>query len=311
MDSKMASVSPCPVCGSLETDVYLAGENKVPQVSAMGSSRTDHSSGTINRCSVCGHAFRIMRPSASELAALYRDMESDVYEPETAQRTKTATLHFGRVKRRVHHRAPLLLDVGCGSGLLLDLALRSGWDVVGVEPSTRFFLAAQKRLDGRGQLFNATLQESDLTAGSFDVVTAWDVIEHVNDPAGFVDLCARLLRPGGFLFMKAPQIDSLQARLLGARWPVLLPEHLHYFTRASLQICGDRSGLLLVQFSRQPAYFSLGYLLYRLSQHRVTGAHLLNSIMSHSRVSGVTIPLRLGELCVVWKKQPHGESKRD
>jgi len=206
------------------------------------------------------------------------------------------------VKRKVTREAPLLLDVGCGSGLLLDLAARAGWNIVGVEPSTNFFQAAQKLLAGRGQLVHATLQESGLAADSFDVVTAWDVIEHVNDPAGFVELCAQLLKPGGFLFMKAPDIDSVQARLLGARWPVLLPEHLHYFTRASLRSCGDRAKLQLVEFSRHSVFFSLGYLLYRLSQHGITGTGFLNRIVSGSVLSGIAVPLRLGERYVVWKK---------
>jgi SAM-dependent methyltransferase len=229
-------------------------------------------------------------------------MATEKYEAETAQRRTTAALHLRMVKRKVTSMAPLLLDVGCGSGLLLDLAARAGWKIVGVEPSANFFQAAQKLLAGRGQLVNATLQQAGLAPYSFDVVTAWDVIEHVNDPAEFVDLCAQLLKPGGFLFMKAPDIDSLQARLLGARWPVLLPEHLHYFTRAGLRSCGDRANLQLVEFGRQSVFFSLGYLLYRLSQHGIVGTGFLNRIVSRSFLSGIAVPLRLGEHYVVWKK---------
>jgi len=276
-------------------------------VSAIGSSRTEHGPGTIRRCGNCGHAFRLFRPTQDELAALYRDMRTDVYDSETVQRKRTAAQYFEIVKRRTARKTVSILDVGCGSGLFLELAARNGWFVAGIEPSIRFFRAAQERLGAQAQLANVTLQDADLPAESFDVVTAWDVIEHVEDPVDFVMRCARLLRPGGLLFVKAPDIESLAARLMGSHWPVLLPEHLHYFTRRSLEICGKRTGLWPAHFSRQPVFFSLDYMLYRLSHHGIPASRWIHRVVQKTFLAGAVVPISVGELHVQWTKPEEPE----
>ena len=71
--------------------------------------------------------------------------------------------------------------------------------------------------------------------GSFDVVTMFEVIEHLRDPAGVLRVVWRLLRDGGLLYLTTPNYDSLSRYLLGSSWRIILPrEHLFYFTAASL-----------------------------------------------------------------------------
>jgi predicted SAM-dependent methyltransferase len=69
--------------------------------------------------------------------------------------------------------------------------------------------------------------------GKFDAITAWDVLEHVPHPRAFLSACRSLLRPGGFLFLNVPDLDSWEGELLGRRWPLLLPEHLNYFNNSA------------------------------------------------------------------------------
>ena len=85
-----------------------------------------------------------------------------------------------------------LLDVGAATGFFLDLARRRGWKTCGVEPSKYASLvASQKNLT----VHCGVLEELNLPDASFDVVTMWDVIEHVNDPSESLKAACRLLRP--------------------------------------------------------------------------------------------------------------------
>ena len=288
----------CPVCEGKKTKVYLDTADIRLDVSLIGSSRRRASPGRILRCEVCGFGFRQLRSSQQELSDLYSRMDTTAYESEKDGRGRTARRHLEIVERNA--RRGRLLDVGCASGLLLVAAAERGWQVTGVEPSEALCAEAQKRLDGRGEIHCATLEDARL-GGQFDVVTLWDVLEHVPDPCGFLGACRMLLRPTGRLFLNVPDLESLEARVLGARWPLLLPEHLNYFTRRSLQRCAQRAGLTLVRFGRRRVSFSVRYVAHRLAQHSVPTSTLLCRLASGS-LGKILIPVSMGETYGIWAK---------
>lgn len=179
-------------------------------------------------------------------------------------------------------------------------ALNAGWEVTGLEPSETLSAQAIQNLGGKGDIQCATLENARLRGG-FDALTLWDVLEHVTYPVEFLRACSTLLRPGGMLFLTVPDLDSLEARLLGRRWPLLLPEHLNYFTRGSLRRCGQSVGLTLIGFGRRRVYFSVKYVSYRLAQHHIPGAAILHQLTSGA-FGRTMIPLSLGETYAVWRR---------
>jgi SAM-dependent methyltransferase len=229
-------------------------------------------------------------------------MDTDVYESEEPARIRTARRYAALLNRRVGCPGKLL-DIGCASGLFLDQAARSGWDVFGVEPNPGLSSKAAGRV-GRNRIYGATLEEANLDSGSFDAITMWDILEHVADLPRFLQLCARLLKPEGRILAKVPDLDSLQARLMGARWPLLLPEHLGYFTRASLRACSERANLRVVGFGRGRITFSSGYVLRRLEQHGFPGAGIGYGIVRRSFLGRIPISIRLGELYAFFAAEP-------
>ena len=241
-----------------------------------------------------------MRAEDEELLQLYRELDSSMYQLEVRGRSKTAVRHLTIVHGYLSPGR--LLDVGCASGLFLRCAADAGWQITGVEPSKTLCNEARKVLAGRGELICATLQESGLPMSSFDAVALWDVLVHVRDPIQFMSACGSLLKPGGKLFVNVPDLDSLQARVLGDRWPLLLPEHLNYFNRKSLRFCGERAKLTWLHFGRRRAYFSLEYVLYRLAQHQSPGATIGYRFMSRYAIGRTLIPVSLGELYGVWRR---------
>lgn len=290
----------CPLCASADVGIYMEGHDRKMTASSLGPSRKDTSPGRILRCRACSLGFRQTRPGDEELSQLYSELDGEMYEAEARGRSNTALRHLRIVRQ--YSSPGRLLEVGCASGVFLDHAADAGWEVVGVEPSAAAYDRAKEALAGRGELIRATLQEADLPASAFDVLTLWDVLEHVRNPAQFMRLCASLLKPGGHLFANVPDLDSPQARLFGSRWPLLLQEHLNYFNRKSLKLCGEQAGLTLLRFGRRPASFSIGYVFYRLAQHKIPGAEICHRLATRSAMDTVVISAPLGEIYGVWKR---------
>jgi SAM-dependent methyltransferase len=127
-----------------------------------------------------------------------------------------------------------LLDVGCATGQFLMAAKAKGWRVHGVETSP---ISARIAKDTTGgEIYVGTLDTAPIQEGYFDAITMFDVIEHLQSPARYVERIARLLRPGGLLALSTPNIHSLSFRLLGRSWDVVGPnDHLYYFAPRTLQ----------------------------------------------------------------------------
>lgn len=227
-------------------------------------------------------------------------MDPSVYEKEAHGRTKTSQRHLAIVQK--YKQGGKLLDAGCASGVLLSCAADAGWNVTGVEPSEVLAAKAKESLNGRGEIICATLQDAGLPESSFDVLTLWDVLEHVREPVPFLQTCVSLIKPGGYLIANVPDIQSRPARLLGERWPLLLAEHLNYFDRNTLKLIGEKVKLQWIAFGRRPASFSVDYISYRLAQHGVIGSGLAHRAVTNNSLGRVCIPIYLGESYVVWRR---------
>jgi SAM-dependent methyltransferase len=295
----------CPVCRACDVAIYQDDADERLDPSSIGSSRTRLSPGAILRCMRCGFAFRKSRFNEQQLADLYRTMDTGTYQAELPGRVRTASLHLRILKRySPNGNAPgELLDIGCASGVFLLKAIEGGWRVTGLEPSKVLCEEAAERVGGRGVVLPFTLEEADFGNQRFDAITLWDVLEHVVDPVSFMKRCRDLLKANGRLLLNVPDLDSIQARLLGRRWPLLLPEHLNYFNRASLRLCAERCGLRLIRFGRRRSSFSVRYILYRLGQHQIPLAGLLSSA-SKTRLGRILVPVSLGETYAVFCNPP-------
>lgn len=121
-----------------------------------------------------------------------------------------------------------LLDIGCATGTFLERAQQKGWRVAGVEISLFASTEAKKKFNSA--IWNGTLAAAHYSTEAFDVVTVFDVVEHLVDPVSFINEIWRILKPTGILVLTTPNTSSLSCQLLGKHWPQFKPEHCSYFS---------------------------------------------------------------------------------
>lgn len=133
-----------------------------------------------------------------------------------------------------------LLDVGCGDGQFAAAAHARGWEPHGVELNP----PAARRARERGVLVReGRLEDLDFEPASFELVTAWDVIEHVPDPAAFIDHLVRAVAPGGRIVVTTLNRKALVARAFRGRWSMVVIDHFTYWDARSLRAAFARTGL--------------------------------------------------------------------
>jgi len=187
------------------------------------------------------------------------------------------------------HRA--ICDVGCATGYFLDIAKKYGWKTYGVEISE--FAALKSRSRGHtmyvGELPKMSISEK------VDVVTMWDVLEHVNDPRAYLRAAHEMLCDGGYLAINTVDIGSIWARLMGHRWHLIVPpEHIHYYTKGNLRKLLTETGFDTIEIKKIGKRFSLTY--FFMTGYRWQGLTLWKKIAEYFNTpqwEKVSIPFNL------------------
>lgn len=179
------------------------------------------------------------------------DFGLDVRDPEFQEYLLRVGHRRFELIESVSSERETFLDVGCGSGEVLQAGRERGWHVQGVEPeATGATMARERGLN----VEIAMLEDTGLQERFYDVVAAFHVLEHVPDPVGFLKMLARWARPGGLVVVEVPNFASFQRRRLAEGWPMLRPlEHLTHFTPATLERAVGGAGLKPI-ITRSPVY---------------------------------------------------------
>ncbi len=180
------------------------------------------------KCSRCKFVFSEKIPGDQELVEHYEGYgRNDYLSPITIKRYRqllTSWRHFRKNNR--------ILDVGCGIGYFLETAKDMGWKTYGTE----FTHEAIDICISKGiKMFQGKLSKDLLGDMKFDIITSFEVIEHINNPQEEISHIRHYLRDGGLLYLTTPNFNSISRRILKSRWNVIAyPEHLSYYTPQTL-----------------------------------------------------------------------------
>lgn len=264
----------CPACDAADTDRFLLGSHP------------------LLRCRGCDlvYAERYADPDQIYVDGYLKGEGQwgppNVLDPEFARRLADLNGRRMELLARVLPDGGRLLDVGCGMGELLVAARDAGWEAVGVEPvaASAAYARDERGLDVR----TAMLADAGLGRGSFDVVAATHVLEHMPEGRSFLEHVAEWARPGGYVAIEVPNYGSLQRRTLDEGWIGLRPlEHVAHYTPDSLRDVFVRAGLEPVSIT-SPSYLwpesTLGQALADLGVHR--GGRVLRKLTRRGQRDG-------------------------
>jgi len=154
-----------------------------------------------------------------------------------------------------------ILDVGCATGVFLDMMKKRGWEVEGVEVSDELASYARDKFGAKVHVMDLTREKLD--SGPFHVITLFDVIEHIPDPNLMIAACKDLLVENGLLFLRTPTEEALLRDIAkGFYWitfkKVDFPmswfysfEHLHSFSLKTLKYLLRKHGLVISKVFRE------------------------------------------------------------
>ncbi len=199
-----------------------------------------------HQCDRCASLYLEPVPSPEALADFYRrssaDQNSRLCWEGGNQHAHASWCRALATAAKLAGTGPLL-DVGCGAGQFLAYARTLGWaELEGLEVAPD--VAATARRVSGAAVQEATLESASLVDDRYAVVSLWDVLEHLPEPAAALRRLARLVRPGGVLLLGVPHRHGITLRVFGSRSLIVMPpEHLFLPSRRGLRAATDRAGL--------------------------------------------------------------------
>ncbi len=293
----------CPLCGSNDFDVKLPSRYPsaidAEELKRMFRASSDHPLlDQLVQCRSCSMVYVNPRLRSDLILSGYADAEDPMFAAQNYARIKA----FRKTLKRVIHRLQLdphgkhLLDIGCAGGAFLVAARDCGFGVSGVEPSR--WMAAFGRAKYNLDIRDGILKPGIFPERSFDVITLWDVIEHLPEPHEVLALIQTLLKPGGVLLVNYPDIHTVAARILGWRWPFWLSVHLLYYTPKTISAQLSRAGFSPLWLESFWPTLPLGYIAQRAAPYFRLLAPL-PAIIRGLRLGPLLMPYNIGQTLVV------------
>ncbi len=257
----------CKICGSKSCDFFFRCIDSEFQKKEI----------ELYKCNVCGVVFVYPQPNNVQLGEYYQDnyykKPSIFFSVIQALRTKV----FSKIS------PGKILDIGCGEGTFLLAMNKLGWRCFGTE-----FSKSSEEFSGRLKEKGVSVHYGELTkAGfdlnSFDLITLWQVAEHLEDPKEYVKFAHNLLKKNGLIFISVPNIGGLSFALWKCKWLHLdLPRHLFHFNPKSISFLLENNGFEILHINHhsfefnpfgvlQSLYNSFGFefnFLYKTLKHK-------------------------------------------
>lgn len=202
------------------------------------------------KCRNCDFVFCKKKPSNEDLKTNYDNYpRSNDISPITITRYNELLDKYDKYRKTNN-----ILDVGCGDGHFLKVAKEKGWNVYGTEFTDKAVeVCLMKGINIKKGVLNILNYENI----QFDIVTSFEVIEHINNPVEEINKFSKLLRKGGLLYITTPNFNSVSRYILKQKWNIIeYPEHLCYYTKKTLTKVVVENGFSKLNFETTGFSFS-------------------------------------------------------
>jgi SAM-dependent methyltransferase len=234
-----AGIEGCPLCGHASPKKWLVAPDRF---------HGRHENYRLVRCPGCWLVWQSDPPRAEEMHLHY----TDSYHRLISAAGETSPHRWQGHKKILTQfkQGGALLDLGCSSGAFLEFVKGESWKLSGIEMSADCARRAETRTGAR--VFVGDILDAPFPQESFDVITCFDVLEHLYEPLKVMTKVREWLKPGGVFYVQVPNIDSAEARVFRTYWHGLeLPRHLFHYSPASLKFLAESAGLREVSLETQ------------------------------------------------------------
>ena len=249
-----------------EVPCYLCGHDE-------GKLLVDDPPFKVLLCGSCGLGYTSPRLIGDRIHEIYgdeywnsdsaKDYGYSSYEEDVSGYLRTFELRADLISP--HKASGRLLEVGSAAGFFLSVMDKRGYEVHGLEISTEIAESSRKRF-GLENIRSCLLEDAGYDPGTFDLVTMWDVVEHMADPIVELRRLRDLLVDDGVLVLQTQDVSSFTRKLLGRRWHHFKQlEHIYHFNPPTIEILLQRSGFEVVKSTRRRAgkFVSFNFLAER------------------------------------------------
>lgn len=266
---------------------------------------------------VDGIIFQSVLPTVAEMEVFnqheYKQGRYRAYFEMAHLKKRTAELRLNHIKQ-YGKAGGRLLDVGCSVGFFLEVAQDFGFTVQGVELSFEAIAIAKDSV--RDKISNADANKHIRKYGAcYDVVTAYDIIEHTQTPQAFLSDLYNALKPGGVVAIAAPDTDHWLRYVMGSSWSMLQPmQHTFLFSRRAIKAMLIKAGFEDVVVLPAKKTLTLNYLFGQLSQTNpiISSFYKYAGKLVPSLIGDALIEVNIGEFFAMGRKpseQPMQQKK--
>jgi SAM-dependent methyltransferase len=242
-----AAHRPCPLC--VNSRCRKIGPILHPRPATVAGVRLDidEQAFVLLACDRCGFQYKSPAIAEEKLLACYAASSEDFAGWVVNPYERRFDMMRDMILRATNGKTGRILDIGCFHGSFLDY-LGPAWQRFGVEPSANASRVAQ----GKGiSILSSTLDSLPSEVEPFDVITAMDLIEHLNEPMPFFTALHERLSPRGVVLLLSGDTDAWSWRLMSnLYWYCSLPEHCAFFNRRSLEFVSNELGFGLIDYRR-------------------------------------------------------------
>lgn len=279
---------PCPVCKSLKT-----------------SHKLTYQKNELYRCLNCTFEFlpKTKTPNIynqgyfeGQLSGVkgYQD-----YSALTENITKESLKKLAYINKFTSSKK--ILDLGSGTGIFLKVALSQGYNVTGNDIA-KYAVNQLKKHKIKALL--GSIEKNILPKESYDLITGWDVIEHLYNPALALKNIHKSLKPKGYLFLTTPDTDRIDAKLFGINWYGYkkIPEHVSFFNNKSLSKILEDSNFKVIEIKPWGFYRNLGFIAEKLDNNSPF-FYLIKKIILMTGLQNLSFFLPLTDSIIVAQKK--------
>lgn len=263
--TNLAKRMACDYCSS--SDIKALWE---PHIAKNGSIQISASSNQklqlgLSKCKNCNLKFATYKLNQAHLNKLYASSDEMLHASEFKNRYRSFLRAMSKSETiRSLQKASSnirILDVGCAEGSFLYASRIMGFEAQGIEPSQQ--LTEWGIRNHKLSIVQESFDSFGYPEAPYQIISLWDVIEHVESPKLLIRTLVPKISSGGLLIINTPIVDSFHARVLGKRWPFYLNVHTFYLSRETLKNYCKEFELEFIESNKFSQTLSIGYLMSR------------------------------------------------